>query len=136
MASVLSKTRQVLLLCALALGVIAMHHVSPANGMPCGTPAAVSHLMSAGEAGMVVATASESGHPGMPASGHELLHLCLAVMTAAALLALVLRALVVLSRAAATAVALTGPRGSPGPGRPPDDRRGRGVLTSLCVLRV
>jgi len=121
----LGKTQQVILLSVLALCLVAMHHVSTSGSM---TRADVAHVE-------MTATTAGSGehHPGMPDGAHTLLHLCLAVMCAAVALLL---ALLLLGRARPAEVATpASPRGSPAPGRPPD-RRGRLVLTSLCVLRT
>jgi hypothetical protein len=128
----LGKTQQVLLLCALALCVVAMHHVSMARS-PEG--ASVMHAMPTAqvEAAAVVDTGSGEHHPGMPDGAHNLLHLCLAVVSAAVALFLALAAL---GRSRPVEVAVpASPRGSPYPERPPD-RRGRLILTSLCVLRT
>ncbi|EOD67033.1 DUF6153 family protein [Amycolatopsis vancoresmycina] len=124
----LGKAQRVLLLCALALCVVAMHHVS----------AAMNHQGSAAMPVMQTAQAeltADSGeqHPGMPDGVHNLLHLCLAIISAVVALFLALTALA-WSRPSAVA-APASPRGSPHPGRPPD-RRGRAILTSLCVLRT
>ncbi|NBH03450.1 hypothetical protein [Amycolatopsis sp. SID8362] len=128
----LGKVQQVMLLCALALCVVAMHHVSMAK-----TPesASVMHAMPNVqlESPMVAGWDSGEHHPGMPDGAHDLLHLCMAVVGAAVALFL---ALLALSRSRpAKVLAPVSPRGSPVPGRPPD-RRGRLILTSLCVLRT
>jgi hypothetical protein len=112
--------RQVILLCALAFCVVAMHHVSPASGMPDTAAVSVSAMQ---------APAHSDGHgDGM----HDVLHLCLAVL-GALLVALV--AFRVLPAFGTPLFRAPGPRGSPRPGRPPD-RTGRTILTSLCVLRT
>jgi hypothetical protein len=133
------KLQQVLLLCALALGVVAMHHVGMANA--AGTTAM--HAMSS-DAGPQEATAppeTGSGHPdphhdpGLPGGLHDVLHLCLAVLCAAG--ALLLTVVVFLGTSWFTTAfsRAAGSRGSPSRGRPPN-RGGRGILTSLCVLRT
>ncbi|RZQ62545.1 hypothetical protein EWH70_19490 [Amycolatopsis suaedae] len=120
-----------MLLCALVLGVIGMHHVAGTGG---------EHGASAGHA--VVTDLPMPGHdpgqndPGAPAgSEHDALHLCLAVL---GLLGTALLVLALLRGERAPVVTLPRPpgrfRGPPG-GRPPD-RRGRIVLTSLCVSRT
>ncbi|MBE8516137.1 hypothetical protein ILP97_01135 [Amycolatopsis sp. H6(2020)] len=128
----LGKVQQVMLLCALALCVVAMHHVSmtknPEN-------ASVMHAMPTAQLELPMAADADSGehHPGMPDGAHNLLHLCMAVVGAAVALLL---ALLALSRSRpAELLAPASPRGSPALGRPPD-RRGRLILTSLCVLRT
>jgi hypothetical protein len=130
----LGKLQQVLLLCALAVGVVAMHHVGMANA------ASVTTMHAMSEAGPQVAApqpAAGSGEhdPGMPDGLHDILHLCLAVLCAAA--ALLLTVVVFLSTSWFTAryARATTLRGPPVRGRPPD-RGGRSILTSLCVLRT
>jgi hypothetical protein len=131
-ANRLDSAQQVLLLCALALGVMAMHHVSAATS-PSGS--AMTHAAPDAPIAMVAAMSDDSGehHPGMPDGAHDLLHLCLAVLCAVVTFLLTL---FLLSRFIMTTVgAPSSPRGSPIPERPPD-RRGRRILTSLCVLRT
>lgn len=132
MTARLGKVQRVMLLCALALCVAAMHHVSmtknPEN-------ASVMYAMPTAQLELPMATGGGSGehHPGMPDGAHNLFHLCMAVVGAAVALFL---ALLALSRSRpAELPAPASPRGSPAPGRPPD-RRGRLILTSLCVLRT
>jgi hypothetical protein len=128
----LGKTQQIMLLCALALCVVAMHHVSTAKNTE---RASVMYAMPTAQVGLTTVAGGDSGdhHPGMPDGAHNLLHLCLAVVGAAVALFLALAAL---GRSRPAAVAAPArPRGSPYPGRPPD-RRGRLILTSLCVLRT
>ena len=128
----LGKVRQVMLLCALALCVVAMHHVSMTKN-PANT--AAMDAMPTAQLELPTATGGGTGEhqPGMPDGAHDLLHLCMAVVGAAVALFL---ALLALSRSRpAELPAPASPRGSPAPGRPPD-RRGRLILTSLCVLRT
>ncbi|MEV5714772.1 DUF6153 family protein [Amycolatopsis mediterranei] len=129
------KVQRVLLLCALALGVVAMHHVGMANA--AGTTAM--HAMSS-DAGPQEATAppeTGSGHhdPGLPGGLHDVLHLCLAVLCAAGALLLAVVVFLGISWFTTTFSRADGSRGSPSRGRPPN-RGGRGILTSLCVLRT
>ncbi|WP_037363431.1 hypothetical protein [Amycolatopsis orientalis] len=120
-ASRLGSVQRVLLLFALALGVAVMHHVpSPGAG----------HAMTSQVS--VVAAPETVADSGMPAGEHSMLHLCLAVLYAAGALIL---GLVAFRRYEAVRAVFDGTRGSPAAGRPPD-RRGRDVLTSLCVLRT
>ncbi|WP_206793255.1 DUF6153 family protein [Amycolatopsis sp. MtRt-6] len=131
-ATRLGKVQQVLLLCALALCVAAMHHVSMATSPEHGS---VTHAMPASQAesSAVVDSGSGEHQPGMPDGAHDLRHLCMAVVGAVVALFL---ALLALSRSRpAEVLPPASPRGSPAPGRPPD-RRGRLILTSLCVLRT
>lgn len=126
----LGKVQRILLLCALALCVVAMHHVSMAMNPESASVMAAAPMA---ETAVVDAGFGEQ-HPGMPdGGGHNLLHLCLAVVSAVVALFLALAALGRLR--AAEFAAPAGPRGSPYPERPPD-RRGRLILTSLCVLRT
>ncbi|WP_439381206.1 DUF6153 family protein [Amycolatopsis lexingtonensis] len=122
----LGKVRQVVLLCALAVCVAAMHHVGLSSGMP-EAPGIAAHAMS--DPGP--APAAGDHDPGLPGGLHDVLHLCLAVLYAFLLVV----ALLGFSRCTTAFAWIAKLRGPPGRGRPPD-RRGRGVLTSLCVLRV
>ncbi len=120
----LGSVQRVLLLFALALGVAVMHHVpSPGAGH------AMTSQMSVEAHSALPAPAAESG---MPAGEHSMLHLCLAVLYAAGALVL---GLLAFRRYPAVKAVFDGTRGSPATDRPPD-RRGRTVLTSLCVLRT
>jgi hypothetical protein len=122
------RVQQVILLCLLALGVTAMHHVPP-----FGDAANPMAAVSAGMPAMDVDLGSGEHH--RPDGPHDLLHLCLAVLTAIG--ALLLLACGLLGRRPEPGIPVRGkcPRGSPAPERPPD-RSGRTVLNSLCVLRV
>ncbi|GLY43457.1 hypothetical protein Amsp01_094800 [Amycolatopsis sp. NBRC 101858] len=110
-----------LLLCALALAVVAMHHV-PADHGP-----------------VVAASASMSGelHAGLPMPGHDgghsPLHDCLAVLTAAVALLL---AVVLLCCRATGAVVVRQVPGRRRGARPPPPRSGRLLLAAHCVLRI
>lgn len=114
-----------LLLCAIALGVLVMHHADPAPGH---------HAMS--NAAMTVAEGTHAGHGHEPdpLSGFaDLVHLCLAVLSAAALY-LVLRQFGVSRHGMACP-----PRSTVvvrGHARPPPLSWGRHTLHRLCVLRV
>ena len=131
MTTRLAGVKQVILLIALALCVVAMHHV----GMAESAPASPMHSVPAVQLETSPPAAPAGGHPDMPSDAHGLPHLCLAVLSAVGAALLVLLALSSLSRPAALSAVSAGPAGSAGPDRPPD-RRGRTVLTSLCVLRV
>nr|WP_239071852.1 DUF6153 family protein [Amycolatopsis sp. SID8362] len=112
----------------MAVCVAAMHHVGMSTGMPAGTTAHAMSIIAPAE------PAAADHDPGMPGGMHDILHLCLAVVVAAAALLLV-AALLGVSRLTTTFSRIANLRGPPGRGRPPD-RTGRGVLTSLCILRV
>jgi hypothetical protein len=131
----IGSAKQVILLFALALCVVAMHHVGMPDSPMGGTSAPATQAMSASQIEPGPAPASGDEHPGMPGDEHGLLHLCQAVLSAAGAVLLALLALGSLSRPAAPPATSAGLPGSAVPERPPD-RRGRTVLTSLCVLRV
>jgi hypothetical protein len=129
----LGKLQQVLLLCALAVGVVAMHHVGMAN-------AAATAMHAVADAGPQAATSppesSPGEHdPGMPDGLHDVLHLCLAVLCAAGALLLAVAVFLGVSWFATTFSRAGDSRGSPSRGRPPRGG-GRSILTSLCVLRT
>jgi hypothetical protein len=135
-ANRLGKLQQVILLCALAVGVIAMHHVSPSHGMSDAMSSSTARVSPGFEPEMVdCAPGSGEPDPCTPTGLHDMLHLCLAVLCAAGLLLLVLVAYLGTSWLNTTFPRSFGIRGSPRRGRPPD-RGGRDILTSLCVLRT
>ena len=113
------------LLCLLFLGVVGMHHVNVGADLP------------AGHATMSAVADPYSDHaPEEPAPTptHDMLHLCMAIIcaiTTALLLGLLLLR-VTDSLRDRTAARATWPRA---PDRPPP-RCGRGMLNSLCVLRL
>jgi hypothetical protein len=119
--------RQWLLLCALVVSVVAMHHV---HASPHGEPAHMAHM-----AAMPTAPdgSSKADAPCEPATGgdHGALHPCPAVLSAtgggpspAWLMTTVDR-----PAAAPTAVPVTRPF-------PPPRPAGRSLLASVCVLRT
>ena len=131
-----SRARQILLLCALTLSVLGMHHValpshetghSAMTEEPMATMA--TSAMTAPEVASMNPTAQPSGDSGT-GMGHDLLHLCLVVLCAAAVFLL---ATWLLATVSAT-------RTDPGRQRPafPPARRaaGRSLLASVCVLRI
>ncbi|WIX79131.1 hypothetical protein QRX50_48765 [Amycolatopsis carbonis] len=133
-----------LLFGALVLGVLAMHHAPAPHGGGTGAMPAVSATHSPRDAPAVVPVAvaplpvaSTSGNPvaAPPASdgGHAMLHLCLAVLLAAAGLLL---ALAWLRRRRESAVPGSVERGPSGFARAPPPRTGRELLTTSCVLRI
>jgi Family of unknown function (DUF6153) len=128
------KVQRVLLLCALAVGVVAMHHV----GMATAAGGTAMHAMSVSAPQVVTAppeTGSGEHDPGMPGGLHDILHLCLAVLCAAGALLLAVAVFLGVSWFTTTFSRSTGSGGSPSRGRPPDSG-GRRILTSLCVLRT
>ncbi|WP_290056104.1 DUF6153 family protein [Amycolatopsis solani] len=130
MAARIGRVQQVILLCLLALGVTAMHHVS-ASGEPDSVAAmSVAASVPATDTGMGTGEHHEPG----PGGAHEMLHLCLAILTVVG--ALFLAWLLLVRRpGTGTHARRKRLRGSPAPERPPD-RPGRTILNSLCVLRV
>jgi hypothetical protein len=126
--------QQVILLCALAVGVVAMHHFSVASGMPGAAGVTATHARSEVAAPPPV-TGSGEHDPDMPSGMHDMLHLCLAVLGAVGALLLALVAFLGVSWFTTAFPRSPRLRGSPRRGRPPD-RRGRSILTSLCVLRT
>lgn len=112
------------LLCALLLGVVAMHHVVAAHGPGHG----VMPVMAAAPQAVAEPIADESG-----ASPDGMLHLCLAVLfafAAAALTVLVLRSRFGSgARAAGVALSLAFARAPP-------PVAGREILHLACVLRI
>ncbi|MEC3974399.1 hypothetical protein [Amycolatopsis sp. H20-H5] len=136
-ASAPGTLRQVLLRCTLAIGLIGMHHVSTSTCMDQHTGPIL--MMSASSNPNAAEPYSDLVGPApghhVPARSHELMHLCLAVLCAAGISLLVLLALMITSGFPVR----TGPPFRLVflrlPGHPPD-RRGRSILTSLCLLRV
>ncbi|MCR6488938.1 hypothetical protein M8542_39530 [Amycolatopsis sp. OK19-0408] len=138
-ATGLGKVQQVVLLCALAVCVVAMHHVGLASGMPGVAGVTATHDMS--DAGSQAAVAppdigSAEHDPGMPGGMHDVLHLCLAVLCAAGALLLTVAAFLGISRFTTTFSCAKHLRGPPSRGRPTHRYGGRSILTSLCVLRT
>ena len=134
------------LLCALALGLIGMHNLAagdPAHGsmgqivMPS-TPTAAMAANSTDAVGMSCCGADHDLVMGLPGHhsgyGHDMLHLCLAVLVAAAVLTLAW----LLWRRGRTAWRHRKPTTSlPEAGRgPPLALRTSGLLSCLCVLRL
>jgi hypothetical protein len=123
-----SCARQILLLCALTLSVLGMHHVA----LP---PHETAHSVMAAESMATPAmtdmspAAQPSGDSGT-GMGHDLLHLCLVVLCAAAVFLL---ATWLLATVRATRIDPGNQRRSfPQPPRV----AGRALLASVCVLRL
>jgi hypothetical protein len=132
-AGTLSGTQRLFLLCALALGVILMHHVNAPGAMSGTAETVVEHAEPLPVAVIQVAGSASPHHACPPCGEHAMTHVCLAILDGMPLILLVLFALAGFSGPGATTAA--GSRGSPRPSRPPD-LHGRAALTSLCVLRV
>lgn len=125
-----------LLLCVLAFAVLGMHHTpfltahaamaddSPAAAAMPEAPSSVSGMLEPPSA----------GDPA-PGAGHDLMHLCLAVLLAATGLVL-LASWLVTTLSARTHVRRIGARSSTHPGNRSPPRAGRSLLTSVCILRI
>ena len=110
-----------LLVCALFVGVVGMHHVAMSSAMPA------THVsMSADVHG-------EQHDPEEPSQSHDMLNMCLAVMGAVSLLFLIWLLVRVVSIVAKNTRAPSAwPRA---PAHPPPIG-GRALLSSMCVLRL
>ncbi len=114
-----------MLLCALALGVVAMHHVG-AEGHP-----GAAHAMSAPM--LESATPQASGEHPATGGQHDPFHLCLAVLAGFA--ALVLSLWLLFTRRAPDPAA-TIRTASRALARSPPPRPGRDLLLTTCVFRL
>ncbi len=115
---------QWLLLCALFLGVVGMHHVAAGGDMDSG------HDMT-----QVTAHHKHSSEEPAPSSpGHDMLHLCVAVLCAVVSL-LLLAWLLVRSTTQSAGRALSSSAWARAPDHPPPIG-GRALLSSVCVLRL
>jgi len=114
---------QWLLLCALFLGVVGMHHVA-ANG----------EMASGHDMTQVTAHHEHSPEEPAPSPEHDMLHLCVAVLCAVVSL-LLLAWLLVRTTSQRTGRALGSSAWSRAPDRPPPVG-GRALLSSVCVLRL
>ena len=131
------RLAQWLLLCAVAVGVIGMHHLASAqseHGM--GTAhhvvesSAPDHAITLADAGPTAAAA-----PTMPMSGHDMLHLCMAaLMSTVAPLLLLLLALAAVLALSAEVVRAVGDLSRRRRGPPP--RSGQQILSLVSVLRL
>lgn len=114
------------LLCLLVLGVIGMHHVNAGADVP------------GGHAGIAATTSSHGDHHAPdapePAPAHDMSHMCMAILCAVVSLLLLGWLLLRLSRPSHDAAAST-PAWPRAPARPPP-LAGRGLLNSLCLLRL
>ena len=114
---------QWLLLCALFLGVVGMHHVTAESGMLSGH-------------GVVSATSHHQPAPEepVPSPTHDMLHLCVAVLCAVGSVLLLAWLLLRMARPLADRLRSTSawPRA---PGHPPPIS-GRDLLSSVRVLRL
>jgi hypothetical protein len=126
MCKVMSRARmgpfaRWVLLCALALGVVAMHHVpDPGPSMTM-------------DHSVVMPTGVTADQQQAPSDMGDMLHVCLAVLGGLLALALTLFLLTSMPEVS-TARFRAAPAGIPA--RAPPWRRGRDILESACVLRV
>lgn len=123
-----SRARQILLLCALTLSVLGMHHVT----LP---PHETGHSAMAEEsmATPVMASMNPVAQPSADSGtgmAHDLLHLCLVVLCAAAVFLLTTWLLATVS----TTRADPAHQRPPFPPAPRD--AGRSLLASVCVMRL
>lgn len=123
MSSVRRTATQWLLLCALFLGVVGMHHVAMSDGM------APTHAVMSGTTGQAPASEQPDSPP-----AHDLPHLCLAVLCAIGSLLLLAWLLARVVRAVADR-ARAMPAWSRATDHPPPIG-GRTLLNSICVLRL
>jgi hypothetical protein len=138
-ASGLGRVRQVFLLCALAIGIVGMHHLTASDDMAGAPSPTVLSMMSVSpdkpSAVQTFPNPAAAQHPSGPMPSHDLMHLCLAVLWAVGIAMAALWLLLWVSRGALRSGVPIGPRQTRAPDRPPD-RRGRTLLTSFCILRV
>lgn len=134
------------LLCTLALAVLGMHHLASQQmachkPIPVSAPTTHSHTPASGMSDLtavvsaVVADAPSAQSSDGPASGasHDMMHLCLAILSATVWLLL----LVLLSSAVGTENLVAARlRRFAGRAWRPLRPAGRSLLTSVCVLRI
>ena len=132
---------RVVAVAVLVLGIVVMHHVDRSGHGGSGDQEAstitavpvqvVGHEMGANAAGGLAAAEAEDE---APSAGHDLLHLCLTVMTAAAVL--VVGWLLLARRGWMSTTLVVAFRARPVPARPPPRPHGSALLRSLCVMRT
>lgn len=118
------------LLCVLAWGVLAMHHVGAPEGGHAGGH--VAHAMGSTHSLGPVVPETGPDNQRLPGGLEGLLHLCMAVVCAAVGLVLLLRAL----DAGYVRLSPARDRGEARQVARPPPRWGRGILHTVCVLRV
>lgn len=126
----------------LALGIVVMHHVAqPSHDSPVGHEASITQAGPGGhEMGSASAPVEPHGAPmdadsdEAPAGGHGLLHLCLAVLTAAA--AALMGWLLVVRRVWSMMPPVPALWSRLVPASPPPRPYGATLLRSLCVMRT
>jgi hypothetical protein len=128
----------------LVLGILVMHHIArPSHDAPAAHDSSVVQLQAADHgtnADMVGVADTRPGFAGTavgddaPPTGHDLLHLCLAVMTTAVVL---LVGWLLLSRRVWTMISpVLVFRAGPVLARPPPRPRGSVLLVFLCMMRT
>jgi hypothetical protein len=117
-----------LLLCLLLLGVVSMHHFMP----PAAHDQPSAAMVAPGAHGADPMQQPHSPAPA-PDQGHDLLHLCMAVLGAVAGLLLIV--LLLTTSWLARTLPPRRPPVNRRAGRPPD-LSGRTLLSSVCVLRL
>ena len=118
-----------LLLSAVVLGVVTMHHVPAPDCPMAGVSMAEVSLAHAD----MTHVAEAAAPAGMDGASHLMLHLCLAVLLAAAVLLL---AVALAARTGRPRPVVTGGPGARVGARSPPWRSGRELLTASCVLRI
>lgn len=125
-----------LLLCALALAVVGMHHLAlaPHEATPDGTHATAMMSVAGAPADAPVAPRIDSATYPATGAGHDLMHLCLAVLFSTGGLLFLAWLLIAVGgpppkSLASILVLASRRRRSPGPA-------GRALLTSVCLLRI
>ena len=119
------------LLCALAWGVVAMHHV----GMAETSPSMAGHTVAVADRHVPPMQAETPGShvPHDSGMNHDMFHLCLAVLCAVVAVALAGWLLYAASSSTSPCAGwILGGTGS----RAPPPRQGRDILTTFCVLRI
>ncbi|PZF86070.1 hypothetical protein C1I92_02495 [Jiangella anatolica] len=129
----------------LVFGIVVMHHIAQsghdgsaapeAPTLASGVGEAAGHAMSAsGPQLSDDAAAGTAAGDGAMSAGHVMLHLCLAVLTAAAVVLVGWLLLTLRPWAVASPLVLF--RVRPLPARPPPRPHGSALLMSLCVMRT
>lgn len=133
---------RVMAVAVLVLGLVVMHHVARAGTdgasshesptMAADANETIEHAMGAN----VVAgdLAADTEHGDASSAGHDLLHLCLAVVSAAAVL--VVGWLLLVRRPWLPTSSFVAFRARPKPSRAPPRPHGSALLMSLCVMRT
>jgi hypothetical protein len=132
------RLQQGLLLCVLALAVLGMHHLALApHQMSCHQPAAPSSgpagSTASGSSVVIASPSIQSSDGPATGTGHDLMHLCLAILSTGAWLFLLAWLSTAFGDGGLDAVRLRVPAT-----RARRRRRstGRSLLTSVCVLRI